>query len=479
MKMRKWIAVLLCLMLAATSSVSLAATEYSLKVTPGDEIASQEAIKDLFDVLTLKILSGENSGQLTVSISDTDLLSLAMRLTGNGLYAQSAILGDSPVFISAEDLAALMETAAGEQGGGTAEAGQAAAESVMQWFGQIDTMQEAMQSAKPESVETLSFEEEKEAAKAAVDEQFADDPAMAEFVKSFLDRAELTEGDFSSDRHDPATQCVKMTMTEEDFVALAKSTTLQQSSSMTEEELLKALQQVELDMKLLMYLEGDELVAAAMTLAEKVSQEAEEGEEPETEDVWMNAEYNRLTANGVAEHSLTMLIGEEDETEMTMAFLLTDADGVYNLEGAANSVEDGREVPELTVKGALEAKDETKSGWLGMCADDTQITLTLEATENEKLVGLYVRNDASAATELAASERPVLSLQITIDRNASEEALATLDAATEDTSVQPMRMSEEEMTEFVNALSTNAMQVLYAALSVMPASVLNLFMTAE
>ncbi|MFR5856021.1 MAG: hypothetical protein ACLUE8_17820 [Lachnospiraceae bacterium] len=48
---------------------AMAATEYSFQLIPGDDMASVDAIKDLFDVLTVRFLKGEGSGMLTLSLS--------------------------------------------------------------------------------------------------------------------------------------------------------------------------------------------------------------------------------------------------------------------------------------------------------------------------------------------------------------------------------------------------------------------------
>ena len=70
MKQNKLLAVLLALLLCAMLPLSaMAATEYSFQLIPGDDMASVDAIKDLFDVLTVRFLKGEGSGMLTLSLS--------------------------------------------------------------------------------------------------------------------------------------------------------------------------------------------------------------------------------------------------------------------------------------------------------------------------------------------------------------------------------------------------------------------------
>ena len=83
MKQNKLLAVLLALLLCAMLPLSaMAATEYSFQLIPGDDMASVDAIKDLFDVLTVRFLKGEGSGMLTLSLSGEDVFSAATPVSG-------------------------------------------------------------------------------------------------------------------------------------------------------------------------------------------------------------------------------------------------------------------------------------------------------------------------------------------------------------------------------------------------------------
>ena len=168
--------------------------------------------------------------------------------------------------------------------------------------------------------------------------------------------------------------------------------------------------------------------------------------EAERESVQMTAAYNRLTKDGVVNHSATMMLGEDGETEADLAFVLTEEDGSYTLDGAMNEVDDGKEKPILTVEG-----DQT-----------------------ERLVSLYARENAVAITELAASERPLFSLRVTTSENADDSVLKAIESATAENAVQPLQMSDDELTEYLTSISTNATQVLYTVLSKLPSSVIEL-----
>ena len=200
--------------------------------------------------------------------------------------------------------------------------------------------------------------------------------------------------------------------------------------------------------------------------------------EAEKESVQMTATYNRLTKDGVVNHSATMMLGEDGETEADLAFVLTEEDGSYTLDGAMNEVDDGKEKPILTVKGVLNSADSKADGWLAMLADENQITFTYtgstEGDQTERLVSLYARENAVAITELAASERPLFSLRVTTSENADDSVLKAIESATAENAVQPLQMSDDELTEYLTSISTNATQVLYTVLSKLPSSVIEL-----
>lgn len=102
----------------------------------------------------------------------------------------------------------------------------------------------------------------------------------------------------------------------------------------------------------------------------------------------------------------------------------------------------------------------------------------MEGDSTDRVMALYVRENAVALTELAASERPLFSLRLKTTENADDSALKAIEAATAETALQPLQMSDEDCTAYITSISTNATQVLYAVLSKLPSSVIEL-MTAS
>ena len=277
MKQNKLLAVLLALLLCAMLPLSaMAATEYSFQLIPGDDMASVDAIKDLFDVLTVRFLKGEGSGMLTLSLSGEDVFSAATRMTGDGLYLDSAILGDKPVYASAEDIGQVLTQLATADESADEEMVSQIKPMIAQLFSQAGMMNELKETALADPSVNLPDETfNSEEMRAQIKEAFADDEAMADYVLGILDRAEITEGSFTSDAHDPATQSIKITLTKDDVATLQSSTTVQKmltdSGSMTEEEaaaeLKKAMDNMEkMDVVMTMYADDSHLVALEMTM---------------------------------------------------------------------------------------------------------------------------------------------------------------------------------------------------------------------
>lgn len=487
MKQNKLLAVLLALLLCAMLPLSaMAATEYSFQLIPGDDMASVDAIKDLFDVLTVRFLKGEGSGMLTLSLSGEDVFSAATRMTGDGLYLDSAILGDKPVYASAEDIGQVLTQLATADESADEEIVSQIKPMIAQLFSQAGMMSELKGMALTDPSVTPPAELKSDELREQLQKLYGDDPAMLDYVLGVLDRAEITEGSFTSDAHDPATQSIKITLTKDDMAKLQGSSTvrkaLTQTGAVTEEEaaaeLKKAMDNMEkMDVLMTLYADDSHLVALEMTMDSAMNVTDDDGE-TERESVQMTAAYNRLTKDGVVNHSATMMLGEDGETEADLAFVLTEEDGSYTLDGAMNEVDDGKEKPILTVKGVLNSADSKADGWLAMLADENQITFTYsgstEGDQTERLVSLYARDNAVAITELAASERPLFSLRVTTSENADDNALKAIESATAENAVQPLQMSDDELTEYLTSISTNATQVLYTVLSKLPSSVIEL-----
>ena len=67
---RKWLTILVALMMMAMPFGAMADTQHTLSIVPGDVMASEQAVVDLLNVLDLRLTTGEKSGALTVLLND-------------------------------------------------------------------------------------------------------------------------------------------------------------------------------------------------------------------------------------------------------------------------------------------------------------------------------------------------------------------------------------------------------------------------
>lgn len=496
--MRKLISMLLCLVMALTMPLgALAATEYSVSIVPGDELAAMEGIKDLLDTLTLRFIGAEQSGAMTLTLGDTDALSIALRGDGDGVYVTSDLLGDKPLYFSKEEIAGFMAEMAQSE-----NMDEESAANMQQSIALIFVALGG--EALPQTTEAdSSFDMEAGAEQVA--EMFSDDPAMADFVTGMMESLKITDGEYTSDAHDPADQMCTMTMTSEDLLKLADSkqviesmmnSAAQSGTTVTAEEAAEAYRQVmkDLDFQIPLTIytvdKGETLIAMEIPMTIKgtvTGTKMVDGKETtvtEDMDMAMDLNYNRLTVDGVKSHNFKLTASDEGTLEMDMTGSITAKDdNVYTLTGIFNVNDNGTMTQVMAVEGELTTGEEASSGWLGMLADDEQISYIYEGSKTaagrEKSLAVYMRSDASAVVAPAAADRPLFTLKVAVDENASDAVLADVNAATVDGSTRLLAMTSEELETAMQAISTSAMQSLFNIMSLLPASTLQMFMATD
>lgn len=492
--MRKLISMLLCLVMALTLPLgALAATEYSISIVPGDELSAMEGIKDLLDSLTLRFTGEELSGAMTLALGDTDALNIALRGTGDGVYVQSELLGEKPLYFSKEDItSALNNLAQGQEMDAESTA------AMQQYINVIFTVLGG--EALPEASTPATTDMEADAEQMA--EIFKDDPAMLDFVTGVMAKATITDGEYTSEAHDAADQMMTLTITSEDLLKLADSkqvtesmvtSAAQSGETMTTEEAAEAYRQMMKDMDIQIPMtiytadKGETLIAMEMPMTFKGTAtttgivNGEEVTETEDVDAAMDMTYNRLTADAVEGHYFQMSISNKDTVIMEGNGSISVTGGSsYAISGIMYADDDGTMTQIMAVEGALTTGEEASSGWLGMLAGTTQITYTYEgsktATGREKSLDVYMRGDAAAVVAPAAADRPMFTLKVVVDENASDAVLADVNAATVDGSTRLLTMTSEELEAAMQSISTSAMQAAFSIISLLPASTIQMFM---
>lgn len=469
---RKWMALVLSLMLTMMLPLgAMADTQHTLTIVPGELLASEQAIADLLDVVDLRVTEGDRSGALTVLLNDQALVTLGLTADTTGLYAASEVLGADVLYVTWDDAFAMLTDlmkANLAQAGADAAAVQALESSMAETKNSIVTALGSGMTVAPQVSTPATFEE----SLALVEKMFPDDPKMVEYIKGLYEDMTIEDGSFADEERDTADQKYRMTMDEEDLVAVCDTAYMEsilletlaaENPDATEEELAKAADEVVAEVKKLYEDSGFEMIMEMYTL--------DAGQTLVGMDMIMNMSIDATETEG-----------EELKTSMQMAAVydrLTDAEGVSHKADAAMAVDSSVVEVDFDLYRANSGKSE---GMLGMLADGEEIIFTYEAENvaadtRVRGVALYMRSGATAILEPAAADRPVISFVIKTEP-ASEETLAALENANADNSVNVLKLSDAEMQTLSNTIMTNGMQVFYTALGQLPTSTLNLLMNS-
>lgn len=459
---RKLLTSILCLLMALSLPLcSLAATQTTLTLIPGDDMAKEQIVKELADALAIQATYDDEAGALSILVSGESVLTIALRVAEDGLFAQSAILGEKPVYLSIEDIQALLKSVMEQSGADSAQIGQ---------------MFPALPTAELGSIaEAKTGSLSKEDAIAQIKESFKDDPVFAEMITDVIERTVETDGVYESELHDTATKKIELTITSADYVKMCDSNFMRKTMTSVVDQQFATLSDEEKAAKVDEMLEQVKKVYTDINLnVPIVVYTADMGETL----VAMNVE---AVADGTVDSTVT----ENGETKTTttpvntkapMSYYRLTKDGTVTHSASMNVLNDDKSV--CTIEGKLDRfSDGTDSGIIGMLADSQEFVLTyskavVDGARNRE-VSVYTRSDATSILEPAASDRPLISIRLE-SKDVDDALLAAVKAATPETSVEALRLEGDEAETFLGALTTNAMQALYAALSKMPPSVLEL-----
>lgn len=455
---RKWMTTLLCLMLAlALPLCAMADTQTTMQITLGDELVPQQAIKDLFDTLSFTLTGGDKAGALTVNVANTGVVSIAGSVDENGLYLGSELLGETVYYIGWDDLFTLMDAMVASSAEGD---DLAAAQQSME---QLKTTVMALVSGEALPAQSTDME----ANKAAVLAQFEGDPAMQAWLQTIMDKVVVENGQFTAEGRDVAAVKSSITMTAEDLLPLfdtdymrnSVKSALQNSEEETGEDLEKATdealaqsRQVIADSGCLMTMEAysDETNENLIGMDMKMDMTVKEDGEVEGT-LAMLLDYDRLTTDAGVSHkgNLSMTVSDDDET--------------------------------MTMQGQMDllSGDDLLEGNVALLVEGTEITLHLATDEatGAVSVALYQRNNATSIIEPAASARPLITFTFTTGES-DGAVLSKVKAANAQNAVNILTLSGDDMQTLSETVQSNAMSVLFQALSLMPSSVMQLLTSA-
>jgi len=128
----------------------------------------------------------------------------------------------------------------------------------------------------------------------------------------------------------------------------------------------------------------------------------------------------------------------------------------------------------------LNGANGVNKGIFGILADGEEVVVQFGSElkadgSKERFASLYLRSGAAAILEPAASDRPIITFNVS-STDAKSEIVSMLDKASLETSLNIMRMTSEEMEAFATNVKNLSMQTLFTAMGKLPASTLTVLM---
>lgn len=455
---RNCLKTLLCLVLALMLPLcAVADVQHTLKVTPGAALGLDEAITDLTDVLGLKLTQGGKSAALSVTLGQTDVATFAFSADATGLYLHSALLSDDVLYVTWDDgFAYLMELLKAQM----------RAEGVTDE--QLAPIESSMAETKASIVKALGSGVEIVSAKpadgmAAITQAISSDPALMEIYGDVV----VEKGDYAAAQRDAADEKRTLNLGTEQLLkfcdtdymrTLARETAMLDQPQLQGEALEKTVDEM---------MEEVRALYSAMDSETQIVGYFQNGTEPVGMEVTM-----RMTVGEQEDGSASTMTAEANYDR------LTDESGVA-YKAAVNITLDGSAVMQ-SVFALHRGVDDVSEGSLAVLAGGEEITLLYHGQNTQpdvrqRKVELYERSGATAIIAPAASDRPLITFELTTAQ-ADPAVLETVKKADAHNSVNVMKLSAEEMQTLVSQIQTRSMQSVYTALAELPTSTLQLLM---
>jgi len=459
-------------------------------ITPGEILSAEPAIADLCKAIAFSFFGQkENLGGFALLLGGKEVFTLNMEVNQQGLYAQSAIFGESVLFLEWDGLQQLL----GEAMESVAPGSSASLAAQFQSIGDVFSGNIPSVAAIPQSPEDK---------KAQILQAFDNDESMASWVNGLLDRMAVTQGEFTAQNHDLATEKTELLLTQDDIAAFMdtqymKTMIIQQlrngSPSLSDEELQAQADQLLADSKneisksslqipITVLASGEDLVALEMPMVMQATQSSWDNDKSEWVEAPMTSglsiHYYRLTTGDVKSHSfalagetdgtsflsLTGICNESDEKHWNFSGDLSADDVVVNLKG--NSTTEGNaDIMDFTL--AVSDIDMVRLGLLlrdSGEACDTQVDL---------YAAPMLLGGGQGAPSLADA-KPIISFNTHTIAQEPDDRFEAVQKTTPETALNLMKMSPEEWDKFGADISMNATKVLYAIMADLPESVLTL-----
>lgn len=464
---RKFLTTLLCLLLVAMLPITAlaAVTERSINITVDTEnYADVSALSDLLDVMTVKVISGDqegHSGAMVLNLGGTDVLTIAARVDLTGVFVQTDALDDNLLYFSWDDLIALLQQTDGLS----------AADNEM-----LGTIRQFLQNMRDGNM-PIELEQLTQKLYAVV-EVLQEDEELFALMAGVIDDAKITEGIFESEKHDTADQKIECMLTPEFYIKSVETKTSRavleaaltiMDDTYTDEVLSHMVNEIirlaqenyaddgrNLDMTLLMA--QGELVSFSGLATMNSSQNTIEQ---------INIIYHRLTTAQSVNHSV-----EVSNDEMALVFeVAQNADGSFV--AACHAVEDDSlvtfqfdlmENTEDSIKAACHVSD-------GISQVTFQYDMIRADEVKDHTFSMYFIENTEGIMRSSASQRPIYSLHV-VSKTMESTVLDGVNNATIDTATVPLQFPVVEFKEFQENAGISMQRALMRLMSYLPTSTL-------
>ncbi len=487
----------------------------TLTATPGESLAKNAGVADLLKALALQVTGQKGGyGGFSLLLDGKEALTTTFRADESGLFAQIPQLAAYPFFFAWEDLEKGMQSMT-EMAGASANPMAAT---------QFSSLKDAILGKEIPHMEAGSLQApaDEKAVHDALMQQFSGDEAMVKIVEDIMKRAVVTQGEFTDPSHDPATTQTVMEYTKEDMLAMFDTQYMKDMMKGQLAPSFPTLSPEELDAKIQETMaEGKAEIAkmewkmpitvltnaqeepVSMTIPMAVTV-PENGSQP-AQNIAMDLLYNRLTTGDTKNHAFSMDMQGAPEANFTLSGLVTE---MSETNWEFNVDVDDHKSTKMNLKGYAAKEGEETTFVVGAVAngvDVFQVNVVAKAAADANDVSIELLLPQAVLAQMEAASQPssaatgpetasaieaapapapaeglgqFLTLNIHSQATEPDGRFASLEAATPETSKQPLKMSGTELEALGQELSTSAMQLLMSVMSMMPASVVGLLMEA-
>lgn len=478
----------------------------TINFEPGAVLSAQQAVSDLSAATELRFTKLPGGyGAFTLVLSGVDTLTAQLRAQADGLFVLSDVLGAKPVYFTWADLNNTITQAMRDSGASDANISQFS-QGFMTGFGQ--GFSTGMAGTGDMMVPLTEAE-----IKQKITEAMGGDEKFVAWLEGIEASKVVTSGEFTVEGSDAADTKTELVITKEQIAGLLDVPSVQvkiaeqlkaEDATLTDEQLAAKVAEVVATSKedvlktdvvipMTFYTKGaEELVAADFGMtgnfkssSTTVDTEAVPAVETVTETVSkiaVTAQYVKKTAGDVKTHTMTATASQDDEKRMAMsATLIVDPQTI----NGALTLLDGKDSPKLIANLTGNYADlKNLKGQMDLTVNDLS-SATAVVMDFEQLV-----SDASVETKLALSsgasvaaikETPdaarLGTVKITSTVQADSGAFNALKEATPETSLEVLKLSQEDLASFMNTLQSNGLQVVYKIMGNLPPSVTQMLTT--